>query len=136
MKKLTLIMTVLVSLSSYSCHKTENSKTAEPEIDYSTVDIGKPVEATKPTELTNAEKGKGLVEKADCLSCHAVNSKLIGPSYHDVAGKYTTADRDVLASKIIEGGKGNWGDVPMTPHPTISKDEASQMVDYILSLKK
>ena len=136
MKKLTFMMAALVAVQFYSCNKAEDKKSTDSEIDYSTVDVGKPAEAPQAAELTSAEKGKNLVEKADCLSCHTVDTKLIGPSYQDVAAKYTEADRDMLASKIIEGGKGNWGDIPMTPHSTVTKDEAGQMIDYVLSLKK
>ncbi|ATN04791.1 hypothetical protein CRN76_04920 [Chryseobacterium indologenes] len=81
-------------------------------------------------------RGFKLIEGADCLACHKIDSKLIGPSYQDVASKYTKADIERLAQKIIEGGKGNWGDIPMTPHEGLSKDDAQQMVKYILSLKK
>ncbi|PSD43688.1 cytochrome C [Elizabethkingia anophelis] len=82
------------------------------------------------------KKEKKLVEGADCLSCHKVDAKLVGPSYQDVAAKYTDADIDHLAGKIIEGGKGVWGDIPMTPHAGLSQDNAKLMVRYILSLKK
>jgi len=82
------------------------------------------------------EEGKKLLEGADCLSCHKVDAKLVGPSYQDVAAKYTEADIDHLAGKIIEGGKGVWGDIPMTPHAGLSQDNAKLMVKYILSLKK
>lgn len=85
---------------------------------------------------TSADPAFKLIEAADCLACHKVDAKLIGPSYQDVAAKYTKADIDQLAQKIIEGGKGNWGDIPMTPHEGLSKDDAKQMVKYILSLKK
>ena len=69
------------------------------------------------------------------MSCHKVDAKLVGPSYQDVAAKYTDADIDHLAGKIIEGGKGVWGDIPMTPHAGLSQDNAKLMVKYILSLK-
>lgn len=96
-----------------------------------------PVEDTKIAESSESKpEGLQLIEKADCLACHKMDAKLIGPSYQEVADKYTESDLEILAEKIIEGGKGNWGDVPMTPHPTVTKDEAKTMVKYILSLKK
>ncbi|MEY3589895.1 MAG: hypothetical protein RLZZ466_415 [Bacteroidota bacterium] len=84
-------------------------------------------------------KGLGLVAKSDCLTCHKIDDKLIGPSYKEIAIKYADAPNDVvsaLAKKIIEGGVGNWGNVPMTPHPSISQDDAETMVRYILTLNK
>jgi cytochrome c len=82
--------------------------------------------------------GLALVGKSDCLTCHKVNDKLIGPSYKEVAAKYenTEANVKMLAEKIIKGGKGNWGEVPMTPHPAVSQADAEQMVKYVLLLKK
>lgn len=86
-------------------------------------------------DISPETKGLKLIEGTDCLSCHKTDTKLIGPSYQEVAAKYTDADIDMLAKKIIEGGKGNWGEIPMTPHERISKEEAKLMVKYILSLK-
>ncbi|MEY3435840.1 MAG: hypothetical protein RL335_296, partial [Bacteroidota bacterium] len=63
------------------------------------------------------------------------NTKVIGPSYVDVAKKYSERDVKMLAEKIIKGGKGNWGEIPMTPHPNVSQADAEEMVKYILSMK-
>jgi cytochrome c len=67
-----------------------------------------------------------------------VKEKNIGPAYQDVANKYENNDENIalLASKIIKGGSGVWGAIPMTPHPQISEDDAKQMVKYVLLLKK
>lgn len=84
-------------------------------------------------------KGLGLVAKSDCLTCHKIDDKLIGPSYKEIAVKYADAPNDVitaLAKKIINGSVGNWGNVPMTPHPSVSQDDAEAMVRYILTLNK
>ncbi|MEO6849901.1 MAG: c-type cytochrome, partial [Mucilaginibacter sp.] len=85
-----------------------------------------------------ASPGAQLIAKYDCLGCHKEHEKLIGPAYADVAAKYTSSPAviDTLANKVINGGKGNWGDVPMSGHPSISMDDARSMVKYILSLKK
>jgi cytochrome c len=72
----------------------------------------------------------------DCSGCHAVNERMIGPSYQEIADKYSEKDMELLASKIIEGGSGVWGSVPMAPHPQVSKEDAKKMVEYILSQKK
>ncbi|GEN78193.1 c-type cytochrome [Chryseobacterium hagamense] len=80
--------------------------------------------------------GDKIMEALDCSGCHAVNEKMIGPSYQQIADKYSEKDTELLASKIIEGGSGVWGGVPMSPHPQVSKEDAKKMVQYILSLKK
>ena len=83
------------------------------------------------------EKGLELVGKSDCFQCHKVVDAAIGPSYEAVAAKYPDNDAvvDSLAGKIIKGGAGNWGSVPMTPHPDLPIDDARTMVKYVLSLK-
>lgn len=82
--------------------------------------------------------GESLIAKNDCLTCHKTDQKIVGPAFVDVAGKYTASDAviDTLANKVIKGGSGNWGTVAMTPHPSLSLDDAKHMVKYILSLKK
>lgn len=83
------------------------------------------------------QNGLALVSKSDCLTCHKIGEKLIGPSYQEVANKYAGSDTAVayLTGKIIEGGKGVWGEVVMTPHPLLPKTDVEQMVKYILLLK-
>jgi cytochrome c len=84
------------------------------------------------------QKGLELVGKSDCLGCHKVDDKVLGPSYREVAAKYDNSDATVklLAQKIIKGGKGVWGEVYMSPHPQISEADAEQMVKYIMLLKR
>lgn len=83
------------------------------------------------------EAGKGLVAKSDCLACHKLDIKLVGPAYADVAKKYkpTAENIDHLADKIIKGGGGVWGEIPMSPHPGVSTDDAKKMAKYVLSVK-
>ncbi|THU36824.1 cytochrome c class I [Niastella caeni] len=99
----------------------------------------KPAENATPTApASNAnEKGLEMIGALDCTTCHKISEKNIGPAYTEVAQKYeaTEANIDTLAQKIIKGGSGVWGSVPMTPHPTVSVDSAKEMVRYILSLK-
>lgn len=94
---------------------------------------------TPPAATADAdvEKGLNLIAGSDCLTCHKVEEKLVGPAYRDVAKKYAGQPGavDSLASKIIHGGKGNWGDMAMSPHPALSQEDAQAMVKYILSLK-
>lgn len=95
-------------------------------------------EASSDQPVTvGSDKGKELIAQSDCLTCHKEHDKLVGPSYADVAKKYeaTEGNVDHLATKIIEGGKGVWGEIPMTPHASLSRDDAKEMVKYILSIK-
>ncbi|HEX7869410.1 MAG TPA: c-type cytochrome [Chryseobacterium sp.] len=122
MKK--LFLTGVLGLLIISCSKKENSEA----ISTDSTDISTPVN-------TNIS-GKDLIEASDCMACHNADERLIGPSYKEIAAKYSEKDLEILASKIIEGGSGNWGSVPMQPHPQISKDDAQKMVEYILKQKK
>ncbi|WP_299821267.1 c-type cytochrome [uncultured Pontibacter sp.] len=94
--------------------------------------------AAEAGEANEFAKGAKLVALSDCLACHREDEKLVGPSYVDVANKYEANDKniDYLAGKIIEGGSGVWGQIPMTPHPNISKEDAREMARYVMSLKK
>lgn len=87
------------------------------------------------TSVATNSKGASLIASSDCLSCHKEHDKLVGPSYAEVAAKYTSADIDKLADKIIKGGSGSFGEVPMSPHPAVSVDDAKEMVKYILTVK-
>ena len=83
-------------------------------------------------------KGLALVAGSDCLTCHKTSEKNIGPAYKEVAAKYENTEENVkmLADKVIKGGSGVWGAVPMTPHPQISQEDAEAMIKYIMLLKK
>lgn len=80
--------------------------------------------------------GEKLVRSNDCISCHDVSRKVVGPAYRDVAKKYRGQPGAAakLSQKIKQGGSGVWGQVPMTPHPTLTAAQLKQMVDWILSL--
>jgi len=82
--------------------------------------------------------GQALINGSDCRTCHKDDSKLIGPAYQDVAKKYenNAANVKMLTEKIIQGGQGNWGEIPMAGHPNLSQEDATAMVEYILSMKK
>ncbi len=87
-----------------------------------------------PIYIKGIEKVKG----SDCTSCHMVERKIVGPSYAEVAAKYESTEENVamLAKKVIEGGVGVWGEVPMPAHPALSEEDAKDMVRYVLLLKK
>jgi cytochrome c len=109
-------------------------------------------EASTPTETATAEvsledkykddpvyiKGLEKVKGSDCTGCHQVERKLIGPSYADVAAKYENTEENVtmLSQKVIAGGVGVWGEVPMSAHPNLSEEDAKDMVRYVLLLRK
>ncbi|PAW93828.1 hypothetical protein CKK33_10110 [Mucilaginibacter sp. MD40] len=84
---------------------------------------------------TPDNKGEALMANNDCNTCHNAQSKVIGPALVDIAKKYKESDVDMLAKKVIAGGSGNWGTVPMTAHPDLSMDDAKAMVKYILTIK-
>ena len=83
--------------------------------------------------FANAE----LAKEKNCLACHAVDNKLVGPGYKEVAAKYKgdkTAEAK-LAQKILKGGSGSWGAIPMPANPQVSDAEAATLAKWILSLK-
>ncbi|MFT2009021.1 PQQ-dependent sugar dehydrogenase [Pontibacter sp. 13R65] len=79
-----------------------------------------------------------LINENDCMSCHTLDHKAIGPAFLDVAKKYKVNDATVekLAVKVIKGGGGAWGDISMNAHPRLTKQDATTIVQYILSLNK
>jgi cytochrome c len=94
--------------------------------------------ASASAGAASSAPGAKLIAANDCNTCHKIDTKVIGPAFQDVANKYpaTDANIDTLANKVVKGGKGNWGDIPMAAHPTLALADAKEMVKYILSLKK
>jgi len=80
---------------------------------------------------------KELAQAKNCLACHAIDNKVVGPALKDVAAKYAgdKAAPSKLAAKIMAGGGGVWGAIPMPANPQVKPDEAKQLVDWILGLK-
>ncbi len=79
---------------------------------------------------------EALAKAKNCMSCHAIDKKLVGPSYKDVAAKYK-GDKgavDKLAAKVKTGGKGAWGEIPMPPN-NVTDDEAKKLATWVLSQK-
>ncbi len=103
-------------------------------------------ETPVPLEMTAADPrmkgldlehpGSKIIAKSTCLACHLTDQKSIGPKYSDVAKKYSgdSAARDILAKKILTGGVGVWGPIPMPPHPQHNIEETQQIVDAILKM--
>lgn len=78
-----------------------------------------------------------LLKKNACTACHAIDKKMVGPGYKDVANKYR-GQKDApakLAEKVKKGGAGVWGQVPMPPNASVSDADLKVMIEYILSLK-
>ena len=90
------------------------------------------------TSNPDYQKGVDIVAKSDCFTCHKIDEKNIGPAWRDVAAKYAGQDTAVkyLAHKIINGGAGVWGQVPMAAHPTFTQEDAEAVAKYVLLLKK
>jgi cytochrome c len=78
-----------------------------------------------------------LAQRKNCLACHSLDQKIVGPAYRDVAAKYSGQDDalDRLAAKVQKGGTGVWGTAVMPPNP-VTPDEARTLVSWILSLKR
>jgi cytochrome c len=76
-----------------------------------------------------------LAKQKNCLACHAVDKKLVGPAYKDVAAKYKgdASAPAKLAKKIREGGVGVWGQVPMPANPQVNEQEAQSLAKWVLS---
>lgn len=133
MKKVLGIMSVVVLFA--ACGGGEEKK----ETTTATTETKVVAAAPKPlSENPDYQKGLALVAGSDCLTCHKTSEKLIGPAYKDVAAKYEATESNIkmLAGKVISGGSGVWGAIPMTPHPQVKAADAEAMVKYILLLKK
>lgn len=78
-----------------------------------------------------------LAQKKNCMACHATDKKLIGPGYKEVAAKYAGQKdaADKLAQKIVKGGSGAWGAVPMPANPQVTEAEAKTLAAWVLSAK-
>lgn len=81
---------------------------------------------------------EALMKKDGCAACHAIDKKIIGPSYVDVAAKYK-GDKDAVAKlskKVKDGGSGVWGPIPMPPNTATSPADITELVTWIMTLKK
>jgi cytochrome c len=91
--------------------------------------------ASGPLDLA---AGQALMQKAGCSACHALDKKIVGPAYQDVAAKYKgdAGASAKLIQKVKAGGTGVWGPVPMPPNPQVADDDIKALVSWILALKK
>lgn len=131
MKKVFIMASALVVLAACGGSEKKDEKT-------STTTEQKAEGATD--ELSNNpiyQKAITIIANSDCRTCHLVDEKNQGPAWREVANKYAGQDTAVryLADKIIAGGGGVWGTVPMAPHPTMSREDAETLAQYVLLLK-
>lgn len=92
--------------------------------------------AASANAAVDMAKGTELAQKNNCLSCHGIDKKIIGPAYQDVAKKYR-GDKDAMAKlvkKVKEGGTGVWGQIPMPPNaPKVSDADVATLVEWVLA---
>jgi len=83
-----------------------------------------------------AQADEALAKAKNCMACHAIDKKLVGPAYKDVAAKYKGDAKApaMLAAKIKAGGKGTWGEIPMPPN-NVTPEEASKLATWVLAQK-
>ncbi|MDA0753054.1 MAG: PKD domain-containing protein, partial [Verrucomicrobia bacterium] len=105
------------------------------------VDSNFDVESLRQMPLDDAATSRfpvaqSIIAKANCRSCHLVDAKLVGPAFKEIAAKYKDDENalDDLAGKVVGGGRGVWGEVPMPPNALLTEDEAKQILKYVLSL--
>src|SRR5437868_3142631 len=135
MKKLFILL--LTAMIIFACNN-EGSKDTKKD---SASSSEKKTDASDLSSNPDYQKGVDLIGQSDCLTCHRIDERLQGPGYREVANKYAGYPDTIvgnLARKIIRGGNdGVWNmSGLMTPHPSLSEDNAKAMVKYILLLKK
>jgi len=84
-----------------------------------------------------ADAGLDLAKAKNCMTCHSVTTKVVGPAYKDVAAKYA-GQKDAeakLVTKVMKGGSGTWGAIPMPANPQVNEAEAKTLVKWVLSQK-
>jgi cytochrome c len=89
------------------------------------------------SQAAMADAGADLAKAKNCLACHAVATKLVGPAYKDVAAKYA-GQKDAegkLVTKVLKGGSGAWGAIPMPANPQVNEAEAKTLVKWVLAQK-
>lgn len=99
--------------------------------------VGMLVVSAFASQAAMADAGLDLAKAKNCLACHAVSTKVVGPAYKDVAAKYAGQKgiEDKLVQKVMKGGSGVWGAVPMPANPQINDAEAHTLVKWVLSQK-
>lgn len=136
--KLILICILLTCFAVSSCNSEQQEETAietpKKKVDYIKAIPGDNEEVSDDI----IQRGKVLISYSDCDICHKEESKVIGPAFSDISLRYPRNEVfiSILAQRIILGATGAWGHAVMTPHPSLSKEDAESMVSYILSIEK
>lgn len=140
---------VILAVLSFACGGGETTS-EKSEVNETPIEV-EPAEPTPPVSEPIVEEeqveevleeasveltGEAKIGTSDCLSCHLVERKVIGPSFKEIAAEYKPTDENItkLAKKVINGGSGVWGETAMPPHAALSEADAKDMVKYILSL--
>lgn len=128
-----IVVSAIAASTLITCGKKNEEAKKETDDGYSDYETA---EAEKSSSEDLIKQGQALTDASDCKTCHHLTNKIVGPSHTEVAKKYefTQANIALLAGKIIKGGSGTWGDIPMTAHPDISQANAEKMAMYVLSL--
>jgi cytochrome c len=122
---------VMLAILAAGCGGKRESKNEEEYVANSAAGESNTAAAADPVAI-----GEALVKQNDCTTCHHRTNTLIGPSHTAVAQKYDFTKENVklLADKIMKGGSGVWGQVPMAAHVGLSQEDAESMARYVLSL--
>lgn len=93
--------------------------------------------ALSAAAIAPAMADQALAQSKNCMACHAVDKKLVGPAFKDVAAKYAGQKdaTDKLAAKIIKGGSGVWGPIPMPANAQVNDAEAKKLAAWVLTQK-
>ena len=134
-KKKSLLIGCLLFAIFYlpACDNKPKQKNARKPVDYIRKIPGK--DDSIPAEVI--KKGAVLIGYSDCFTCHKKGQRSVGPAFEDIAKRYPANKVyiEMLAQKVIIGGKGNWGSAVMDPHPKLSVEDAKMMVSYVLSME-
>jgi cytochrome c len=99
--------------------------------------VGVVLASALASQAAMADAGSDLAKAKNCMACHAVATKLVGPAYKDVAAKYA-GQKDIetkLVTKVMKGGSGTWGAIPMPANPQVNEAEARTLVKWVLAQK-
>lgn len=142
MKKLLLLFSAGILLAGCGGEQSEYERyyadDYQPDTTATNNRAARQAQPAEPEVVSEFANGAKLIAASDCKSCHQDKVRVVGPAYVDVAEKYEFTDNNVdyLATKIIEGGSGVWGEIPMIAHPDINQEDAREMARYVLSLRE
>jgi cytochrome c len=136
---LLIVMFGFFAFAISSCGGKQEKAEGDDKEEYGEYETAEQAQGAQPAQASPEDmikQGQSLTDASDCKTCHHQTNKLIGPAHAEVAKKYefNKANVDYLAKKIIEGGSGVWGEIPMTPHVDMTPADAEKMAMYVLSL--